>query len=84
MHKVRIIIGFNKATIVADGFSDPMEEDHFIEKAQLISEGHLVSEKILGPGNSPRINFTISNLSVKQLQVLKARIFCNQHGIFES
>jgi desulfoferrodoxin (superoxide reductase-like protein) len=84
MHKVRIIIGFDKATIIADGFSDPMGKNHFIEKVQLMSGKEVLLNKTLTSEDSPKVIFQTKNLSVKQLQGLKARVFCNLHGAIES
>ena len=55
----------------------PMEEKHYISLIQLIKEKDVVIGKRLKPGEKPEAEFCLANV-----EGLKARIFCNIHGLW--
>jgi superoxide reductase len=70
---------------VADGYkvivgsvAHPMEEKHYIEWIELIVDGILVYRKHLQPGEAPEALFSVSGSDIK------ARAYCNLHGLWAS
>lgn len=55
----------------------PMEEDHFIEFIELLTEAR-VYRAFLDPGKKPEASFDV------QGEVLGAREHCNKHGLWKS
>jgi superoxide reductase len=55
----------------------PMEEKHFIEWIEIIADGK-VCRKFLNPGDSPEAEFEIEAVEIK------AREYCNVHGLWKS
>ena len=55
----------------------PMEEKHYIEWIQLITDGALY-RKFLKPGDKPQAKFNIKTDKVE------AREYCNIHGLWKS
>jgi superoxide reductase len=80
-HIPKINIDFGKAKVSLD---HPMEEDHYISKIELLSEGKVLNFVELSPGDEPGTTFKTENLSIGQLNSLKARITCNKHGTWDS
>jgi superoxide reductase len=58
----------------------PMEEKHFISLIQLIKDGDVVIGKRLKPGNKPEAEFCC----LATAEGLRARIYCNIHGLWIS
>ena len=56
--------------------SHPMEEDHYIEYVEIISEDGLCRQS-LKPGDKAEIN-----LKVKKNDKVRARAYCNIHGLW--
>jgi superoxide reductase len=56
----------------------PMEEKHYISLIQLIKDGDVVIGKRLGPGDRPEAEFCC----IASTGGLKARIYCNVHGLW--
>jgi len=59
------------------GFTHPMEENHYIEWIEVIADGS-VYKKFLSPGDSPEADFVITPEKVK------AREYCSIHGLWKS
>jgi len=55
----------------------PMEEAHFIEWVELLSDG-FSAKKFLKPGQPPEAEFRFSGKNAK------ARVYCNLHGLWKS
>jgi superoxide reductase len=55
----------------------PMEEAHYIEWIEIIADGKSY-KKFLKPGNAPETEFCIDAKNVK------ARAYCNLHGLWEA
>jgi len=55
----------------------PMEEKHFIEFVELITEDKSF-KKFLNPGQKPEVEFKISHQ-----KPLTIRIYCNLHGVWK-
>jgi superoxide reductase len=75
---VPVIENNNGQVIVRIGSQPhPMEEKHFIEWVELISDGK-VYRQFLKPGNKTEVEFAIRSQSVT------ARAYCNIHGLWSS
>ncbi|NOY08348.1 MAG: desulfoferrodoxin [Spirochaetes bacterium] len=55
----------------------PMEDKHYIEWIELIADG-TVHRKSLKPGDKPEVFFNVTGSSVR------ARAYCNIHGLWEA
>ncbi len=55
----------------------PMEESHYIEWVEVIANGK-ICRKFLKPGDKPEAEFKI------KADTIKARIYCNIHGLWRS
>ncbi len=82
MHKIELIIGLDKVTVRVSGFDTPMNEHH-LEKIELLLNGRVIKEKSLKEGDLPYADFQTSDLPLKDIQNLKARAYCNKHGVIE-
>lgn len=56
----------------------PMEEGHYIGLVQLIKDGEVTIGKRLKPSDKPEADFCC----IVETDGLKARIFCNLHGLW--
>ena len=54
----------------------PMTEDHNIEWIEAIGDNGIVSRKFLNPNDLPEVEFSF--------KVLKARTYCNLHGLWKN
>ncbi|WP_342667595.1 desulfoferrodoxin family protein [Methanobrevibacter filiformis] len=68
----------NKVTVKVGEVTHPMEEEHHISFIELIS-GNKVYIANLTPGDEPKAEFEISSGSD-----LRAREYCNIHGLWEA
>lgn len=57
----------------------PMEEDHFIQWIQVITQD-TVRKKLLKPGETPEATFCC----IKQEDIVKVRELCNVHGLWKA
>jgi superoxide reductase len=55
----------------------PMEENHYIEWIEVMADGRSY-RKFLSPGDAPEADFEIT------AQDIKARAYCNVHGLWQS
>ncbi|NQU97924.1 desulfoferrodoxin FeS4 iron-binding domain-containing protein [Candidatus Woesearchaeota archaeon] len=78
-HVPIVTIEGDKVTVNVGSIDHPMEEDHYIEFIQLLRSDKLIAEKRLHPGDKPRAVFHVENASD-----LRAREFCNLHGLWSS
>lgn len=53
----------------------PMEEEHFIEMIEVITEDGKVLRKYLKPGEKPEAEFNVTNIK-------EAREYCTIHGLW--
>jgi len=56
----------------------PMEDSHFIEWIEILTSDGKVGRKYLKPGDLPEADFFTPS------EVVKARIYCNLHGLWKS
>lgn len=56
----------------------PMEENHYIEWIEIITQDQKRGKKFLKPGDKPEVEF------YTRKQVLGARAYCNIHGLWKS
>ena len=57
----------------------PMEEKHYIEFIEVFSQDGKIGRKYLKPGDKPEAEFLTTGVAI-----IKARIYCNIHGVWES
>lgn len=57
----------------------PMEEKHYIEFIEVFSQDGKIGRKYLKPGDKPQAEFLSTGV-----EIIKARIYCNLHGLWES
>ncbi|MFH1835232.1 MAG: desulfoferrodoxin [Methanobacteriota archaeon] len=67
----------NGVKVKVGSIPHPMEEKHFIQWIQVIA-GDEVYRKFLNPGEAPEAEFKI------KAEVVKAREYCNIHGVWTS
>ena len=67
-----------KVLIKVGSIPHPMEEKHFIEWIELMTDG-VIRRKFLKPGDKPEAEFCVCNA-----KELSARIYCNVHGLWRS
>lgn len=65
--------------VVVGSVAHPMEEKHYIEWIELIVDGVLVYRKILKAGEAPEAVFKVEGAGS-----VKARAYCNLHGLWAS
>lgn len=58
----------------------PMEAEHYISLIQLIKGNNIVIGKRLKPGDKPEAEFCC----LAETEGLKARIYCNVHGLWRN
>ena len=64
--------------ILVGSIPHPMEEAHFIEWIEIMTENGKVYKKFLKPGDAPEAIFMVSE------KVIMAREYCNLHGLWKS
>lgn len=67
----------NEIVVKVGSISHPMDEDHYIEWIELVTEKK-VFRKNLKPGDIPMAKFVISE------NIVSARAYCNIHGLWKS
>ena len=63
--------------VVVGSVEHPMQEDHYIEWVEVIVDGKY-SRKLLTPNDKPEAEFCITG------EEIKARMYCNIHGLWET
>ena len=77
---IPVIEKTNKGYIVKVGsVPHPMEEKHYIEFIEVFSQDGKIGRKYLKPGDKPEAEFLTTGVAI-----IKARIYCNIHGVWES
>ncbi|MDD5331874.1 MAG: desulfoferrodoxin [Candidatus Nanoarchaeia archaeon] len=69
----------NNVLVKVGSIDHPMIEEHYISLIQIFKGDKLTSEKKLYPGERPEAEFFI-----KYDKNLKARVYCNIHGLWTS
>ena len=69
--------GEGKVVVKVGSVAHPMEEQHYIEWIELITDG-TVYRKQLKPGDEPRAEFSV------EAEKLSARAYCNVHGLWQA
>jgi superoxide reductase len=67
----------NTYTVKVGSVPHPMEEKHYIEFIELITEARIY-HAFLKPGKAPEASFDING------KVLEARAYCNIHGLWRN
>lgn len=69
----------NRVEVRVGEVAHPMQEEHYISLIQLVEENNVVIGKRLKPGDEP-----VAVFHVDDVNNLKARIYCNIHGLWKS
>ena len=80
-HKPIVIEKDDEIIIRVGSTLHPMDDDHFIMLIQLLDGEKVIAGKKLESGDMPEFTFNINPNNVKDL---KARAYCNKHGLWES
>lgn len=64
--------------VTVGSVNHPMEEKHYIEWIQVITDGNKCLTQALKPGDAPVAEFTTKENAVK------VRAYCNLHGLWRS
>lgn len=67
----------NGVKVKIGSVAHPMEEKHYIEWIEILADG-IVYRKYLKPGDAPEAVFEV------QAQNIKARAYCNIHGLWQA
>lgn len=78
-HVPQIKIEGDIATVTVGDILHPMEDSHYIQFIQLIVDGD-TQIKYLQPNEQPIAQFTLP----KEYKNIKAREYCNLHGLWKS
>ena len=77
---IHVIEKTQKGYLVKVGsVAHPMEEKHYIEFIEVFSQDGKIGRKYLKPGDKPEAEFLSTGV-----EIVKARIYCNIHGLWES
>ena len=76
------MVGLDKITVRVSGFNFPMDQHH-LEKIELILNNKVIDETALKEGDMPYAEFDAKDIPLKDLQLIKARAYCNEHGLIE-
>ncbi|MFX1323455.1 MAG: desulfoferrodoxin family protein [Promethearchaeota archaeon] len=79
-HVPKITIDGNKVTVdvgISMGTPHPMTNEHYIMWIELICKGNCYKRQMLSPGMEPKATFVVSDTGD-----LKAREYCNLHGLW--
>ena len=78
-HVPVVSVDGNKVTVKVGSVEHPMEEKHYIMFIHLVQDGSVIAGKRLKPGDAPEATFT-----VESADNIKARAYCNLHGLWTS
>lgn len=70
-----------KVVVNVGDVDHPMEEAHWIVLIQIIKDGQVIAGKRLNPSDKPHAEFELSS---EDSEGIKARAYCNVHGLWES
>jgi superoxide reductase len=76
-HVPVLTIDKNKVIVKVGSIPHPMEDKHFIELIQLVRNNQVILEKHLTSKDKPEAEFGLDNT-----KGIKARIYCNIHGLW--
>lgn len=75
--------GDKKVKVTVGSIPHPMEEKHFIEWIELSVEGRIY-KKFLKPGDKPEAVFEFETVPGAIGNDIKARAYCNLHGLWKA
>lgn len=78
-HVPIVTIEANKVNVKLGSVPHPMTEDHYIGLIQIVKDGKIIKEKRLYPNDKPEANFVLDDTTG-----IKARAFCNLHGLWSN
>jgi len=76
-HVPVVTVESGQITVNVGSVDHPMEQDHYIVLIQLVKDDEVIAGKRLKPGDKPNATFCLDNV-----ECVKARIFCNLHGVW--
>ena len=78
-HVPVVEINGNKVTVTVGSVHHPMEPNHYIMLIQLMDGEKILFEKWLNPGEPP-----VAEFLADKTEHLKAREYCNVHGLWKN
>ncbi|MHA1728412.1 MAG: desulfoferrodoxin family protein [Promethearchaeota archaeon] len=81
-HVPKITIDGNTVTVdvgISMGTPHPMTEEHWIMWIELTCKDNCYKRQLLKPGDEPKASFVVAST-----EGLKAREFCNKHGLWSA
>lgn len=66
----------NDVLIKVGSIPHPMEEKHYIEWIEVVTDDNKKERKFLNPNDKPEAEFCVSG------KIVEARIYCNVHGLW--
>jgi len=76
-HVPVVEVSGSKVTVKIGSIPHPMEEKHYIEMIQLLKDDKVIAERRLFPGEAP-----VAVFEVEDAEGIKAREYCNLHGLW--
>ncbi|MBU0666789.1 MAG: desulfoferrodoxin [Nanoarchaeota archaeon] len=67
----------SKVVVTVGSVNHPMEDKHYIQLIELLKDGVVVASKNLKPADAPKAEFILEDADG-----LKARAYCNIHGLW--
>ncbi len=77
-HKPVVEIDGNKINVKVGSTPHPMDDKHFIELIEIMGGDEVIASKRLYPGDKPEVLFELENP-----EGVKARAYCNVHGLWQ-
>lgn len=78
-HKPVLTIDGSNVNVKVGSVEHPMTEEHYIVCIELLKDDIVIAEKRLKPLDKPEVNFCIKNT-----KGIKARSYCNVHGLWSN
>lgn len=72
----------NNVRINVGSVPHPMEDTHYIGMIEVLSGDYVIASARLSPREEPRAEFCLENLG--DPKDIRARIWCNVHGVWKS
>jgi len=79
-HVPVVTVDGKKVRVAVGSVPHPMEEEHYIELIEIMSEDHIIASARLSPGDRPEAEFCPASAG----EGMTARIYCNIHGLWKS
>ncbi len=69
----------DKIVVSIGSIPHPMQDNHYIQMIEIMKDGKIAGQKTLGPKDKPKAEFCLDDA-----EGVKARAYCNVHGLWKS